>query len=121
MGNIDKSIFIGLLVTVAVLTLVIIVSLAHSQSFSIGEKPEVISFEFKEEANRIEVVLRRRSNSMYGYYPPRPVPDNVCKEIYGVVNGRIKLINTVDGEHRPGHYVEESILFPKQDSTDMRK
>ncbi len=74
---------------------------------------EVVSFDFDSNLQKIEVVFRCKSQCMYACYPPRPVPDSVWKEIYGIENGRIALLKVIPGKHTPGEFVEESIEFPE--------
>jgi len=38
-------------------------------------------------------------------------PDKIVKEIYGVRNGTITLINSVEGQHTPGRWVKETVTF----------
>lgn len=71
----------------------------------------IVSFKTIEENNTIEVVKRIPSNIMYACNPPRPSPDTVYKEIYGIVDGRIMLINKIFGKHIPESYNCEQILF----------
>jgi hypothetical protein len=60
---------------------------------------------------QIQVVKRRRSNMSYATNPPRPVPDTIWRETYGVVDGRICLVNSEVANHKPAHNVPESITF----------
>lgn len=55
----------------------------------------VESFKHIKENNKIEVVFREPSNSMYACNPPRPVPDKVWKEIYSVEDGVITKTQTI--------------------------
>lgn len=61
--------------------------------------------------NTLEVVKKTPSNLMYASNPPRPAPDRVFKEVYGVVEGKIKLLETIEGIHQPAYQVEEKIIF----------
>ena len=61
---------------------------------------------------RIEVVFRRPSKCVLDSCPPKPSPDHVWKDVYGVVDGEIKLIETIQGVHVPAHTVAERITFP---------
>jgi len=71
----------------------------------------VETFLFDEERNQIELVFRQKSNLMYACNPPRPAPDKVWKEIYGVEDGKIKLLKTIEGKHTPPQYIQEEIKF----------
>ncbi len=57
----------------------------------------------------LEIVRRYPSNMAYGN--GTPVPDRVEKEVYGVVDGKITLIQTIQGKHEPAYRVEERITF----------
>ena len=62
---------------------------------------------------QIEVVKRiQYDNCGNGYclLIPSP-PPTVHKEIYGVKDGKITIIETVEGDFTPSHYVEESIRW----------
>lgn len=65
-------------------------------------------------AGRLEVVKREPSNSMYPTYPPHPVPDKVWLEIYEAQDGRIKLVERVEGVHTPETLQPETIVFPSR-------
>ena len=71
----------------------------------------VESFKHIKESNKIEVVFREPSNSMYACIPPRPVPDKVWKEIYSVEDGVITKVQTIEGTHTPANYANEQISF----------
>lgn len=74
-------------------------------------KEEIISFEHFVEENKIVIVKRIKSYRMYATSPPRPVPDTVIKEIWGVENGTITLIEQIKGIHEPEYTVKEKFIF----------
>lgn len=59
----------------------------------------------------IEIVLRECSGQILLCNPPRPVPDYIKKQIYGVVNGKIELIKEIEGRHIPTSTNCEQIIF----------
>ena len=63
------------------------------------------SFKHLKEENKIEVVFREPSNAVLACYPPKPAPDKVWKEVYGVKDGVINLMQTIQGTHIPASYV----------------
>lgn len=69
----------------------------------------MIEFKYIEENNTIEVIFRESSASRYA--SGQPIPDKVRKEIYGVVDGKIKLVDKVQGKHIPGYFTDEKIIF----------
>jgi hypothetical protein len=75
-----------------------------------SNKTQVISFYFVD--GIIEVVFREPNNEIYDI--GRPIPDKVWKEIYGVVDGKITLLKTINGRHEPSHPVKEKITFPEE-------
>lgn len=75
---------------------------------------KIDSFKFNEENNTIEIVKRLTSGTMYASNPPQPVPDTIWKEIYGVENGKIKLIEKITGKHIPASYNHEKITFEEK-------
>lgn len=60
--------------------------------------------------NTIEIITREISNEMLSCYPPRKAPDLIWKNIYGVVNGQITLLETKRGKIQ-NKIIEESITF----------
>ena len=69
----------------------------------------IVSAVLNQEENTIAITRRTPSNSMYACNPPKPVPDKITKEVYGVVDGKIVQIGTSKGEHVPGYFVPEKI------------
>lgn len=59
--------------------------------------------------NTIEVI--RRVKPTFIYSNGCPPPDSIYKDIYGVVDGKLTLIETKVGKHIPQHIVPESIEF----------
>lgn len=58
---------------------------------------------------KLEIVRQYPSNMALGN--GTPCPDRVVKEIYGVVDGRIVLTDTVEGNHIPARLEPERIEF----------
>lgn len=60
----------------------------------------------------IEVVKRQSSNEILACSSIVPgIDTTVWKEIYGIVDGHIKLINTIEGKYTPRRFVDEQIIF----------
>lgn len=59
----------------------------------------------------LEIVRQYPSNMMLASYPPRPAPDRVVKEIFGVKDDKIVLLRTVEGKHFPAKQMPERIEF----------
>ena len=72
---------------------------------------QIISFYLNVDNNTIEIVKRIPSNMMYACNPPRPAPDTVFKEIYGIKDNKIQLIETINGNHIPSSFHEEQFIF----------
>lgn len=69
-----------------------------------------ISSEFKETSNgNLLIIVKRQAQVQIGSI--YPLADKVWKEIYGVSDGNLKLINTVYGKVIPAHSVSEVIEF----------
>jgi hypothetical protein len=64
-----------------------------------------------ENNNTIEIVKRIPSNIMFACNPPRPAPDTIFKEIYGIRDNKIQLIEKINGTHIPTSFQEEQIKF----------
>lgn len=60
---------------------------------------------------QLEVVRRYPSNSMFACDPPRKAPDTIEKDVYGIVDGKIQLIEIISGQHVPAHSVAEQFTF----------
>lgn len=58
------------------------------------------------------IVIVRQYPSNMAYTNGTVVPDRVVKETYGIVDGRIGLIQTQEGVHKPSYIVPESVEFP---------
>ncbi len=63
---------------------------------------------------KIEVIRKYASNMMLACMPPKPAPDLVEKEIFGAVDGEVKLIRTIQGTHTPATVVAEKITFEEE-------
>lgn len=63
------------------------------------------------ESGTLEVIRQYPSNSSYMTNPPMPVPDRVEKAIYGVVDGKIALVEVKVGRHEPAYTVREKVTF----------
>lgn len=72
---------------------------------------EIISVQHFVEENKLVIVKRIKSNRMYLTSPPRPAPDKVWKEIWGVKYGILTLLEQINGQHEPEYTVEESFIF----------
>ncbi len=64
---------------------------------------------------KLVVVRQYPSNMMYMSIPPKPFPDEVVKQTYGVEGGSVVLLDTVTGHHEPAYTVDEKITFPESD------
>ena len=86
-----------------------------------GQK-QIISVVIKEIT--IEIAYRESPNYMFtntwwsgnGYYSQPP--DRVWKEIYGLKDGRMTLLEVVQGKHRQAYRVEEEFIF--DDDVDVK-
>ncbi len=76
----------------------------------INPNETIESFNLTDEST-FEVVYRQPSNMVYPTNPPQSAPDKVWKEVYGVVDGKITLLETIQGQHTPASVVEETITF----------
>lgn len=74
-------------------------------------KEEIISFEHFVEENKIVIIKRIKSYRMYATSPPRPVPDHVFKEIWGVQDGILTLLEQIEGKHEHEYTVKEKFIF----------
>ena len=75
---------------------------------------EIDSFHFDETRQIIEVVKRLPSNEIYASNPPRPAPDTVWKEIYGIKDGKLALLEKIQGTHTPRSINPEKIEFENE-------
>ena len=70
------------------------------------------NFSFYPDRNEIEVIHREKS---VWTYPEGGGPaDTVWKNIYGVVDGKIKLIKTIKGKHHQTQITDEYIEWPEE-------
>lgn len=75
------------------------------------DKTEIIDVQHLESENQIVIIKRIKSNRSYLTHPPRPVPDQVWKEIWGVEDGILTLLEKIKGIHEPEHTVKEKFIF----------
>lgn len=74
----------------------------------------VHSVEINEETGNLEIVFRQSEPYLYAVYGQnQSPPDRVWKEIYGAKDGRVVLIETIEGKHTPARYESEKIEFEK--------
>jgi hypothetical protein len=59
----------------------------------------------------VDIVYRKRSNTMFLTNPPQPCPDHVWKEQWRIVDGKLQLSGTIKGVHIPQQIVSESMSF----------
>lgn len=72
----------------------------------------VLSVDFDLSNSKVIITFRVPSNMIYTCNPPRPMPDAVFKEIWGWVDGKLKLIENIQGVHHPAKQIPESFEFP---------
>jgi hypothetical protein len=73
---------------------------------------QILRFDFCETSQTITVIKRLASNGILACNPPRPAPDTIWREVYGIRDGQLKLIKSEQGEHIPAHHVAEQFNFP---------
>lgn len=83
------------------------------------KEEEIIDIKHFEEENKLVIIKRIKSNRSYLTHPPRPVPDKVWKEIWGVRAGILTLLEQIQGIHEPEHTVKEKIVFEDGCKTDL--
>lgn len=73
-------------------------------------KLESSKFIQTKKGNFIEMVYEVVSSFQITYFPTVNPTRRLVKEIYGVAsNGKLELLNTIDGVEQPGHWVEPTI------------
>ena len=92
-----------------------IVGTSTSSSFNIQYEKKLESSQFIEQeiGNIIEMVYSLVQSSgpyiTYTHYPYSTPKKSMIKEIYGVVDGQMVLIQTIKGYEEPGYYVEPTV------------
>jgi hypothetical protein len=69
----------------------------------------ITNFEINDDKTQFSVTYRQAS--MFAYPEGGGPPDHVWKEVYGIENGKIVSIKTIEGKHIPSQYIEEKIIF----------
>lgn len=72
---------------------------------------EVVSVKHFQEENVLEIVRRFKSNEILLVYPPRPKPDTLVKEVWGVENGILTLLEQVKGVVEPTYNITEKFVY----------
>jgi hypothetical protein len=80
-----------------------------SNTTTIFQPHTILSAHLTGDGERLNIVRKYPSNMTYGN--GQPVPDRVEKEVYGVVDGKIVLIETKTGKHTPAYMVKETVTF----------
>jgi len=71
---------------------------------------QVISIELID--GQIEIVVRKPSNDLLLTNPPKTAPDKIWKLVYSATeDGKIELLQTIRGKHKPSHVVREKFIF----------
>lgn len=60
----------------------------------------------------IQITYRQQSNIILTSNPPQIGADQIWKEVFGMKDGRMTLLETIQGQHRPQYTVEEQFIFP---------
>jgi len=60
---------------------------------------------------KLEIISRRRSIGVTLEYPPRPQSDEIWKDIYESIDGKIELVKTIQGTHIPAEIIPEQFKF----------
>lgn len=84
-------------------------------AFISGTK-QVVSFNFNKETQQIEVLFRQSTNMTFPN--GKESSDKVWKEIYGVKENQLLLIEVIDGKHTPAYYVDEVIEFEQKEKAE---
>ena len=72
--------------------------------------------ELNDSNNTLSVVRIVDTGAINAVYTPgfqQPTNKRIFKDIYGVVDGQIKLIKTIEGSVQPSQFIPESFSFPK--------
>lgn len=75
-------------------------------------KKEITDFNFYPKEQLIYVTFRQ--TSLLSYPDGSQSPDKVWREVYGIKDNKLLLLNTIEGKHTPGYYIEETIEFPEE-------
>ena len=73
---------------------------------------QILRFDFCEASQTITVIKRLPSMGILASNPPRPQPDTIWREVYGIKDGQLQLLKSEQGEHIPAHQVAEQFNFP---------
>lgn len=72
---------------------------------------KILDASHSEVSNTISVVVQYPSQAVFGN--GAPIPDKVIKTTYGVVDGKIAIIDIQEGTHHPAQLIPEYVEFPK--------
>jgi hypothetical protein len=73
----------------------------------------ITNFEINDDKTQFSVTYRQES--MFAYPEGGGPPDHVWKEVYGIEDGKIVNIKTIEGKHIPSQYIEEKIIFEEEE------
>lgn len=85
--------------------------ITSTSTFIYDIKKEIENVEFleNEEGNFIEVTSIITNLMPYGYLNFGPAKRNMLKERYGIVDGKIQLVKSINGIEEPGYYVPPTV------------
>lgn len=72
---------------------------------------EIKEFDFNFEEQTITVVWHMSLGNTIVMYSPEECPDTVWKEIYGVEDGKLTLLKTIQGKHVKQQVIKEHYIF----------
>ncbi len=81
-----------------------------TSTFNMYSFKEVIKVDIKE--TTIVIAYREKPNFTYAvnYINSSPA-DRIWKEVYGLKDGKMTLLEVIHGKHTPAHNVEETLEF----------
>jgi hypothetical protein len=82
--------------------------------FNFPDGTQIDSFQFDEANQTITAIKRISSKQVYASNPPQSAPDKVWKEVYGVKDGKLCLLETKEGKHIPRSINNERIVFDEE-------
>jgi len=78
-------------------------------TFNMYSQREVIKVEIRE--TTIAIAYREKPNFTYAVNYASTPADRIWKEVYGLKDGKMTLLEVIHGKHTPSHNVQETLEF----------
>ena len=88
------------------------VNLSDSTYNILSGSRNITAFDFNRKKQQLVIQFRQPSN--IAFPNGNSYPDKIWKEIYGIKDGELQLLETIEAKHTPGYCVDETIEYAEK-------